>query len=237
MPPLVGNLGDLEVAEFAELVADVGEVPLRWLRRIGDCSRCGQNIGGFNRRDPSCPVCGGTGTIFREGDLPLDSLTEGKIIAQNAMIGRTRMPVALQEGDLVVTYMSGDYPLGDGDRFILPSRRQTHSERLARGAGTEDKLQYTPVYGIYYVYGQDAEIITGWGLSADSRSVVWDFNAGNPQAGTQYTVLYEYHPEWVIAGGSQHQRVRANTGESFPNRVVMRMFQGAPWDVKSGDGR
>jgi hypothetical protein len=182
---------------------------------------------------PSCPICGGSGEVYRTLPIPTNSPTLGKVVCQNAMVGSRRLPVEVHGGELVCTFQETDYPLGDGDRIALASRPDVTHQILVRGSGPVDRLRFSPVRDVLAVIRGDtlAEAKTGFAVSADRSGIEW---TAGPSPGVQYTVSYRYDTSWAILTGSIHRRVRATNGDTFPSRAVLTKWGQHPPDNPGG---
>lgn len=226
-------LGTLRPADFAHAIQQMGEVPLKWYRSQGECPACHDPVTGF-APNPDCPRCDGVGIIYSDAPLPVDSVTGGKVLLSQAVLGRTFMPVELVQGDIVCSFVpgAGEYDLEEGDRLVLASRELRWRERIVRGAGVADRLRRSPATRMQAVYTAAGPVVTGFSLSSDGRSLAW---AGGPTAGTQYLAAYWYRPSFVVVAGSIHHRVEAPDGGRFPNRVLLRPWQQAPTDRREAE--
>jgi uncharacterized protein YbaR (Trm112 family) len=233
------GLGFLDPAEFAALIAEFGEVPYRWYRDVGPCPNAHNDavLGGGAQMGTTalaCPICKGTTRIVREMEVPLAGRALGRLLLQQAQIGRTRAPIELEGGEIICTYIEDDYPLADGDRLVLSSRISDFSELRRRGEGADDRLRHSPVASILNVYlpPPTGELSGGFGVSDDATGVFW--GTTGPPAGTQYTIRYRYYATFQVAAGSHHRRVRAKDGSSFPSRCVLQKFEQANFDTPGG---
>lgn len=237
---LSGALADfLEPAEFSDLLEDLGEIPAFWHRRVGPCPRCVDPVGGFDRRDPACPNCNGSGEIYRVMALPLTGRTCGRVVATNAMIGKTRSPIELQGGEVTLLYNPDDYPLSDGDRLGFSSRLVGDQDLVRRDetrtGSLIDRLRYRPVSAILNVYDRDEELLTGFRVATDKTGIKWAASGG-PAVGADYVVCYQFLLTYRVQRAGIHHRVRAADGSAFPNRVILTLDQLAPTDVTAGQG-
>lgn len=227
----MGSLFNLSTEEFADLVADAGEAPFEYRVLIGPCPRTNDPLQGFVTPDPDCPLCGGTGTIYQTWTAPSDSITGGVIAHQNAQLGKTKSPIPLQEGDLIATFLSTDFPMRGGDLLLFASRTETHAEELVRGSGATDRLQFRAAE-LLQVYVPTGQVTSGCSIADDPGELAWDPDDDQtPAVGTNYLVQYRYYLPLVVQRRSHYLRRLATNGDPFPNRVVLRAWQRADTDT------
>lgn len=228
----MANLDQLDTDEFMDLVADVGETPLRYRRYLGPCPNCQPARGGF-APTVDCPVCAGgsgigPGVIYEDYTAPEDSQSAGKVILQNANAGRTMGGIKILAGDASCTFLSTDYPMVEGDRLYFQSRIHTRSVLLERGSGDSDRLgPLDTALEIVALYLPTGRLETDWSLSDDGMSVVWTGSGESPDAGTSYTVTYRFYLAWEVPSGTTYHRIRAeDLTTPFPDRIALRPFLG-----------
>lgn len=234
-----GQLGDLDTGEFAELIEEFGELPVRWYRDAGPCPNTHNDpvlgsSGGYGSTALACPLCFGTSRLIKNMALPLTGRTSGKILCQNAMVGRSRSPIQLEGGEVICTFIEDDYPLAEGDRLLLGSRVSDYAELIKHTGDAYDALRYTPVHSILNVTlpPPTGEVTSGFAVQAASLGITW--SSGAPTVGSQYTVRYRYYAVFVVATGGIHRRVRATNGAAFPSRAVLRQFNQGRLDRTEG---
>lgn len=233
----MGTRGQLNTRHFARFLQRNGERPLRYLRRVGPCPNTHNRAIGLYNTDPTCALCGGVGEVFREVDLaPVweRSPAHGKLALVNALLSKQKQPLELVTGELQCTYLPDDYPLADGDRLYLRSRDAWTSQLLVVSeTGGTDYLRLSPVLQIAAVYTADGELDASlYRVSDDERGVTWDASVTQ---GTQVTLRYQFRPVWMVVAGTQLSRIEADNGDRFPNRCLLRMWQGLDLDVREGD--
>lgn len=238
----MGSLGQLNTSHFAALIRKYGVVPASWYQRIGKCPRPHNNVFTGFSPDNTCPLCGGTGEIFRSMPLPLDSpRTSGKVLANVANLRKDKAAVELVAGDMLLSYIETDYPFAEGDKLLLRQRVADHSEELERGGSSGDRLRFSPVTQITAVYIGSGELPrNSYTLSADGAQVLFG-GAGGPVSpaitvapGTPYTIRYRYRPSFLIVAGSFTRRPEATNGDLFPTDCVLRVYNQSPTDAKAG---
>lgn len=234
----MGNRLNLSTEEFAELVADAGEVPAAYRRCFGACPQCQPARGAF-RPVVGCPVCGGTGTIYQDYQAPDGSLTGGRIALQSAQIGRTISGIQVEQGDVSCIFLPDDYPMGDRDRILLASRVHQHSELIerdkARTGSLSDRLRLGPALEIVAVFVPvTGELTTDFTLSDDGMQITWTGTGASPAPGGTFGVIYRFQPAFEVPVGTIYRRVEAEDGGLFPARVVLRLYQHRQTDQATG---
>jgi hypothetical protein len=230
----MGRLGQLNTAHFLVRLKRYGKVPLAWYRRAGACPR--DHVGtvtGFRiGQDPTCPMCGGTGELMIPMALPVSGLSEGKVLLYGALIGKAKSPIQEDVGDLQVSFLAEDYPFGEGDRIVLPSREKVASEEILRGSGSKDRLRYPQAKQVLSVYKEASSlaagaVTSGYALSDNGTTITW---SSGITAGEQYAIAYVYRPTYEVVAGSLHLRETATDGSQFPSHLTMRLWEWSPVD-------
>lgn len=228
----MGVLGSMPTAPFVEQVRAFGEVPTFWEQRIGPCPNA-LHMGATSRFSPntSCPVCGGTGTAYRAGTLPAGA----KIMSVEFHYSQWVTTVEIQAGDLFAIWLESEFPLAEGDRLALPSRRLDQSEFLVRGTGAGDTLRLTPTLEILGIYTASGVLTSAaYAISGDGKQITFS-GPSAPAAGTPYTARYRYRPSYIVAPQSMQKLPQATNGDYFPTLGVLRLFNQSPTDRKTGE--
>lgn len=235
----MGTLGQLSTGHFAGLIQRYGETPSAYYRRVGPCPRSHhQVVTGFGP-DPTCPLCGGVGELFELADLDqiiATSAASGKVVLQSALTSKQKQPIEKVTGEMQCSYLPDDYEMAEGDRLIIGSRDSWFQENRIHlpggtGSGT-DYLRYWPLLQIGAVYDADGLVSPSvYGIDATTRGLTF---GGTITAGDPYVVRYRYRPQWQVVPSSHLHRVQASNGDRFPNRCLLRQWQGLPTDVKVG---
>src|SRR5215472_12002742 len=99
----MGHLGQLDTTAFERLLETLGEVPTAFYQKVGPCPNAAHMdvVGGLVKTLPACPLCGGSGEVFKAMPLPLWGPTGGKVVCQQAMVGNRRLPIEIQGGELI----------------------------------------------------------------------------------------------------------------------------------------
>jgi hypothetical protein len=234
----MGHLGQLDTEAFARLIETLGEVPSAFFQKVGPCPNPAHMdpVGGLVKTLGSCPLCGGSGEVFKAMPLPLYGATGGKVVCQQAMVGNRRLPIEIQGGELICSFIETEYPFHDGDRIALSTRSETHSQTYERDTtDPTDRLLYSPVIKILTVYRGDSltEVTAGFEPAADGMGITWTVQPPPPK-GTLITLVYEYNTSWAVLGASRHRRVRATDGSVFPSRVLMSKWLQRDTDAAPG---
>ena len=237
-----GFRGQLSTEAFEGLLLRNGEQPVGYWQRIGPCPNTHRNVLTGATPNPDCALCGGTMEVFQEADLAgiiAASPANGKVLLVNALTQRTKTPVELQAGDIQCSYLPGDYEMADGDRLLLATRDRWHMQLLQRdtdrSGSLTDFLRYWPVLAVGAIFGASGVVDPAeYTVSTDERGITWADDA-TTVAGDQITVRYRYRPQWIVVENSHHRRIEADDGSRFPNKCVLRQWQGLPTDAKEGD--
>lgn len=238
----MGTLGQLNSRHFAAKIRQYGEVPAFWLQRVGECPR--SHVDAFRGFSPDndCPLCGGTGEVFRSMTLPTTSeLTGGKVLANVIDTKRNPAPVDLIAGDLRLAFIETDYPFAEGDRLGFTNRYEDHSELLVRGTGTGDRLRFSPALSVLALYTEDGLFPSdSYVISTNKREIQFSGSGGpaSPSetiaAGAQYTIRYRYRPPFFIVQGSFQRKPAATNGNLFPTEAVVRRYIQGSLDQQEG---
>ncbi len=241
---MAGTLGQLRTAHFCAKIRKYGVVPSFWFQRIGPCPASHVNVFSGFTPDVDCPLCGGTGEVYREIDIPPNDvdLTGGKILANVFSSTQHAFPVKIQAGDMRCAFIETEYPFAEGDKIGLSERTEDMSENLVRGSGSSDRLRYWPVFEIIAVYVASGEFnADSYVISTDKRSIQFSGTNGPTDptdtmaADAQYTVRYRFRPSYIVVQGSFIRRPAATNGELFPTEAVLRRYTQSPMDQKDAE--
>lgn len=239
----MGNLGNLRTQDFNAKIKKYGVIPAFWFQRIGPCPAAHvDTFGGFTP-NVDCPLCGGTGEVYREIAVPPSTdLTGGRILANVFNSTKHPFPIEIRTGDMRTAFVEDEYPFAEGDKVGLPDRTGDASENLNRGAGESDRLRFWPLLEILAVYTGDGEFNEdSYVISQDKRSIQFSGTNG-PISPTdtmaedaQYTVRYRFRPNFIFVKDSFLRRPNATNGDMFPTEAVLRPYNQNPMDQKDSE--
>lgn len=221
-PQWKDNVVDFDRDAFTRFVADKGYC-LTWEKAV----LCPNVPGtGLSPRDHAigCPVCGGGGFVYVD-PIPTRMLMQGVKLNQSFFAyGRWDM------GNMLVT-AEPEFTIDYFDRLTLGNGVGRFTQRLVRQPGAPaDKLKYAPLCFHYVAWvdrsGALAPFVqdVDFRLSADGSSVEWP-GASQPDAGSSYTVSYDYRPRYVVLDLVHHHRDSTVEGEhfAFPVQAVAKL--------------
>lgn len=203
-PALESQRVDFDRDAFTRFIADKG-YSVTWERAVL-CPNVPGN--GLAPRDHviNCPICEGFGFIYVN---PTDTfmLMQGVKLNQSYFAyGRWDM------GNMLVT-TEPEFNINYWDRLTLKNGVSRFTERITRQPGTTiDKLKYAPLCveyaawvdrsGALVTFTEGADFI----VTADSSSIEWLSDTGQPDAGAFFSISYEYRPRYVVMDLIHHHR-------------------------------
>lgn len=235
----MGFKSQLNTSDFERLIQTYGEPVARYLRKVGPCPNPlhGDVLSPGKPGDRSCPLCTGTKEVFEElnvSEISDQSPCAGKVVFQMATSSRRRVPVEKTTARGQLSYLPQDYPCQDGDRMVFTTRDDFHRELFVwdedHDGAASHPLRYWPALEVASVYAGAVKLSSGYGLTSDGRGITLTGVA----AGTSVLALYRYRSQWVISPGESLDRVAADNGDRFPNRVTLFKWQGYGTDVAEG---
>ncbi|MGD9497963.1 MAG: hypothetical protein AB7Y46_16790 [Armatimonadota bacterium] len=190
----------------AHLIATHGE-RIRWFEALPcDCRDPGDPDFGDHR---SCDKCQ-YGYVYREQPLTGD---------ERAMVTQIRREILsadlglLQVGDLVLTTMPDQIPVGNWDRIVLVQRTVPKKEVVRFGEdtlGEEFPVEVMAVTAGTTLYACDVD----YRLDRATRRIVWQAGGSSPGQGV-YAVQYVYNPVFWYVGSA------LKTGRPIPGRKML----------------
>ena len=215
---------DFDRDEFARFISDKG-YDVCWERGV----LCPNVPGsGLSPRDHviGCPVCGGFGYIYVD-PCPTKMLMQG-IRMQQSFYAYGQWTT----GNMMVTAMP-EFTINSWDRLTLSNGVGRFTERVVRQPGsTVDVLRYNPLCVLYvgWVSRPPANTLTtfqcgvDFDVSQDGSSIEW-LGTNQPDAGSFYSVDYEYRPRYVVQELVHHHRVSTVQGKHyvFPVQAVAKL--------------
>lgn len=222
-PQWQDNVVDFDRDAFTRFIEDKGYV-ITWEKAV----LCPNVPGtGLSPRDHAigCPVCGGIGFVYVDA-IPTKMLMQGIRLNQSFFAyGRWDM------GNMLVT-AEPEFTIDYFDRLTLGNGVGRFTQRLVRqpGSGTADKLKYAPLCFHYVGWVDRTGALASFAAdvdfraSADGSSIEWA-GAQQPDAGSVYTVSYDYRPRYVVTDLVHHHRDSTVEGQhySFPVQATAKL--------------
>lgn len=220
-PQLNDSTVDFDRDQFTRFIADKG-YSITWEKAV----LCPNVPGtGLAPRDHviGCPICGGSGFIYVD---PLETamLMQGVKLTQSFYAyGRW------DAGNMLVT-AEPEFTIDYFDRLTLHNGIGRFTQRPVRQLdSTADVLKYAPLCFHYvgWVDRSGALVRFAQGddfvVSADGSSIEWSSN--QPDAGSTYTVCYDYRPRYVVLDLVHHHRDSTVQGQhyQFPVQAVAKL--------------
>jgi len=122
-------------------------------------------------------------------------------------------------GDITITTMPDELPIGEGDIIGLPGRRFKREEIIPASGGPTDKLHWTPAARLIDVRTITRGYLIGDEVMLTADALQW---LNPPQAGTHVSVVYEWIPQYIVLPSMISTR-RTAGGMQMPQRVVARL--------------
>lgn len=171
--------------------------------------------------DTKCPHCAGKGHLWSPGKVTTCGVAGQSTQAKWAVMGQW------VDGDVVVT-VPGDSVMWDVaqfDRVTLRNASDRFSIALTRGAVTERLLHSVrQIDRVFWLAPVTKAIVEGGIPSFDARGhLTW--SAGEPPAGTSYSITGTKFPDYWVFGDMPSSR-NEHSGSRLPRRVVLRR-----WDL------
>ena len=218
------NLEQLEVDDFLDIIRDGlgSEAPLAYWLNQGRCpNNHGNRVSGFGPANPSCALCGGSGVLLVRQEIPINNASNGNVLVDNVILGRTKAPIELEAGDAVITYFPEDYPMNGGDRMVFSSRWRTTNQLIQRGGtGTFDVLNPHCIKRVLALTLPTGPLTYGFRANTFDDGITWTDPSVTPAAGTSYTVLYEFYPLWQIKEGGHSTELADINNRPLPRTCI-----------------
>lgn len=213
------NVVDFDRDEFTRFIADKGYL-VTWEKAI----LCPNVPGtGLAPRDHvmACPICDGRGFVYVD---PIDTamLMQGIKLNQSYFAyGRWDM------GNMMVT-AEPEFTIDYFDRLTLQNGIGRFTQRPVRQSDTAfDKLKYAPLCINYVAWvdrtGALVPFVCDEDYRASDTSLEWIGN--QPDAGSFYTIGYEYRPRYVVLDLIHQHRDSTIEGQhyQFPVQAVAKL--------------
>jgi len=203
---------DFDPEKFRELTNERGE-SIRWHKGI--VCPCTDPMTANRNRE--CPLCFGVGFAYSvDAELAgfkalIRQVDERKEFAKYGQ---------LYLGDITISTMPDELPIGENDLVDLLERRFRREEVITRGTGTTDVLHWIPQAELISVRSVATEYIIGTDVELDSDLLSWLDN--EPATGTRLTVVYDWIPRYIVVPSMIAKR-RVVNNVDMPQRVVARL--------------
>lgn len=203
----------LNPAAFNRHLAHMGQDCL-W-RRAYACPCKNPNS---NASDSRCPHCGGKGHLWDGAQPGVVGVTGTKVQREWAQFG------TYESGDSVVSIGSDSplYAMGQADRVTLLNATEQFSLALTHGAPTERLIgKIVAINRVFWLNAQKVIVDGEIPQVQENGTLAW--GAGEPPAGTQYTISGARHLEYFCFGQFPSNR-NMHRGAALPRLVVLRRF-------------
>ena len=205
---------DFDVESHRDFITRRGE-QVGW--RLGRACPCQDPLSRLH--DRSCALCGGTGRLFELQDTGdyralIRQVDERKDFARFGQI---------YLGDITITTMPDEIPVGEGDWVDLVTRRFRHEEVVQADGSATTPLSWKPAAELVAVRSLDVEYVSAVdvALASSQEALTW---LGTPPAlGTRLSLVYDWNPRYLVLPGMVTSR-RAVDGTRMPQRVVGRLW-------------
>lgn len=219
-PQWSDNVVDFDRDAFTRFIADKG-YEVTWEKSV----LCPNVPGdGLSPRDHAlgCPVCGGIGYLYVD-PVRTAMLVQGVKLNQSYFAyGRWDMGNMLitAEPELTVDYW---------DRITLGNGVGRFTQRLVRQPGTPfDRPRYAPLCFHYVAWVDRSGALATFEQDADFRvapdgSIEWV--GAQPDAGSTFSVCYDYRPRYVVMDLVHHHRDSTIGGQhyQFPVQALAKL--------------
>lgn len=171
-----------------------------------------------------CPICGGIGFVYVD-PIPTKMLMQGVRLNQSFYAyGRWDM------GNMLVT-AEPEFTLDYFDRLTLGNGVGRFTQRIVRQPGAAaDRLKYAPLCFHYAAWVDRSGALVRFSpdddfrTSADGASIEWP-GPNQPDAGSFYSVCYDYRPRYVVQDLVHHHRDSTIAGQhyQFPVQAMAKL--------------
>jgi len=221
-PQWQDNVVDFDRDQFTRFIADKGYC-VTWEKAV----LCPNVPGtGLSPRDHvmGCPVCGGGGYIYVDA-------VETKMLMQGIRMNQSFFAYGRWDmGNMLVT-AEPEFTLDYFDRLTLGNGVGRFTQRLVRQPGAAaDRLRYAPLRFRYVAWVDRAGSLVPFAadvdfrVSADGAAIEWP-GTNQPDAGSHYSVCYDYRPRYVVMDLVHHHRDSTVEGVhyQFPVQAVAKL--------------
>lgn len=204
------NVVDFDRDQFTRFIADKG-YGITWEKAVL-CPNVPGDLLSPHDHVMGCPVCGGAGFVYVD-PVETSMLMQGVKLNQSYFAyGRWDM------GNMLVT-AEPELTIDYWDRLTLHNGIGRFTQRIVRQLDTVfDRLKYAPLCFHYVAWVDRAGTLAkfeqdlDFGISSDG-TVEW--SANQPDAGSVYSVCYDYRPRYVVLDLVHHHRDSTIEGQHF----------------------
>lgn len=209
---------EFDLEQFREMHRERGE-QIRWWKH----SRCPCRSTANGTSDMNCPECHGTGNIYTEqtGIETYKALVRG--VSENKQFASAGLLVM---GDVQITTLPDELPLGEQDLILLPGRAIRLSQSMARSLHEFDRVNFW-IHQIDEIRDQNTIYAPGSYTAqstVDDYRILWNPGQPQPEPGAYYALTYHHNPLYVVLPDLGTAR-RLVTGGALPQRVNGRLRQ------------
>lgn len=216
------NVVDFDRDQFTRFIADKGYVVL-WEKAV----LCPNVPGtGLSPRDHAigCPVCDGRGFVYVD---PIET----RMLMQGVKLNQSFYAYGRWDAGGMLVTAEPEFTIDYFDRLTLHNGVGRFTQRLVRQPGsTVDKLKYAPLCFHYVAWVDRGGALVPFShgvdfrVSADGSSIEWP-GPSQPDAGSVYSVCYDYRPRYVVLDLVHHHRDSTIEGQhyQFPVQAVAKL--------------
>lgn len=183
---------------------------IRWWR--GDTCTCTKHVTALRNRE--CAFCSGLGIVYTEQEI-----SDFKALVRDVSQSEILAPYGeLKFGDVAITTMPDEIPLGEQDMIELVTRAVYREDVDNTTGTTHDNLRWKPIHSIVEVaVGDDVErvVYNPTEYTFDDDGIVWD---SAPAANKTIVVKYKWIPRYIVLTGQVLHR-RLVDGAVMPQRI------------------
>lgn len=221
-PQWQDNVVDFDRDQFTRFIDDKGYCIL-WEKAV----LCPNVPGtGLSPRDHAigCPICDGAGFVYVDA-------VETKMLMQGIRLSQSYFAYGRWDAGNTLVTAEPEFTVDHFDRLTLGNGVGRFTQRLLRQPGAPaDRLKYAPLCfhfvgwvdrsGALAKFTQDVD----FRVSADGGSVEWP-GANQPDAGSFYSVCYDYRPRYVVLDLVHQHRDSTVEGQhyQFPVQAIAKL--------------
>lgn len=171
---------------------------------------------------PGCPLCAGKGMIYSAPVRCIVGVASQKVIKAWAALGQ------YEQGDAILILGGGSpaYDAGRWDKFVLVNGDDRFSKAMIRGRNDRLHEPVKTVSRVFWLTPDGTAVVEG-GLPAVASDGTLTWAAGEPPAGTQYSITGTRYPTYYVYDNMPSDRPE-HGGARLPKNLVARR-----WDVMS----
>ena len=221
-PQLDDNVVDFDRDAFTRFIDDKG-YSVTWEKAV----LCPNVPGtGLSPRDHAigCPFCDERGFVYVD---PIST----KMLMQGVRLNQSFFAYGRWDAGNMLVTGEPEFTIDYHDRLTLDNGVGRFTQRLVRQRGAvADRLKYAPLCFHFVGWvGRTQTLVqftqdVDYRVSADGLSIEWS-GASQPDAGSVYSVCYDYRPRYVVMDLVHHHRDSTIEGQhyQFPMQAVAKL--------------